>query len=448
MHKIRKYLKKIHKQEIRFLVSVPVVVAAMLGFLDLPMWSMAKEIGMQTPIVRQYRVAQETAAPILTPDSSAVPSTDSAVTPVVPETSRQPVQQAPVIEPVVPSPATTEPVPVLEPAPVPEPKPLPTIEPTPQPTPAEPAQTIPAPAPDQDRRILQQAPIKEEIIEEERVEIEFVDPREVKNALRDIKRMKTEIKSYIKKLGKLPNSADDITNCNTMLSRLDAHYAAINQPAEDESLRDALQEYYDGQYWDEVNKIRAKVEIPKELKNIARDLKKVRKLITQKAYQKLGLDLGAISAKLDNIQVAYDETQTKYAAGELEDAMDSLQEIHDCPPGEIMNMFYGVKEVKDQLKKIKNSEVKQIVEDLMGDVMDIIADGDYREASMALNEIRNGVMKLAAKFMKNSGGMNDEMRAKFDKFETLIKEKFGDKEENIEELEKNSERVPSNTIIP
>lgn len=371
--------KHFNNKKINFISVISIIALAVFCLFDLPILQMAQEIKAQTPIIRQYKVAQESPAP-------------------------------------------------AEPQPVPQPEQPQQYQ--------QPAQTDNQ---QQFNEIKQQPKIEipqQNFIEEEQMEMEIVDPREVQNALRDIKRMQSEIKKFAKQLKKLPNSATDVSFCENLLAKLGEHYGAISKPTENESLREALQEFWDERYWEEVNKLRAKIELPKELNNLAKDLKKLQKLVAQKSFQKLGFDMETLKARVNETQTNLNEIQAKYAAGELEDAMEALQEFRESGhPGEIMGVLYQMKDAKQRIKSIKNKEVLELINELLNEVAQTFNEGDFREANMAMQDIMGELMKLASKYMKGKPVLSDEMRAKFDRLESVIKGKLGEDNQNGAENE-------------
>ncbi|MBI5254713.1 hypothetical protein HY932_02970 [Candidatus Falkowbacteria bacterium] len=384
------------QRSVRFSLVILVVLLAIIGFVDWPLFSLANEIDMNTPIVHVYKISQTTPEP-------ATPAVEPTTT-----TTTEPAKAEPT-KTVKPLPATTEPAQQTN-----------VVEPSQPATPSEQTQKV---------------EYKEA---EEQTEIEFVDPREVQNALQDIKRMQADLKRFLKQVKKLPNSADDIAAINDFLSQLAGHYKNIKSPTEDTSLRGALQEFWDARLWEEVDKIRAKVELPKELTNIAKDLKKAKKLITQKAFTKLGLDMTAIAGYLAETETAYNEAKAFYDQGNMEDAQLAMEVIHGgLHPGEIMGVLYQMREIKDRVRSVKNKEVKQIIDELLADVIESANGGDFRDANQILNDIRAELMKIMQKYIKTSGTLDDKTRTKLEQLENLVSEKLS--QEPKEELQMKKE---------
>lgn len=313
--------------------------------------------------------------------------------------------------------------------PVPGPTESTNVTPPPMtPKPIEPGQTGPMqPAPTQPS---QPGTMMKPMMEggEEGPSEEFVDPREINNALRDIKRMLSEIKKFIKQLKKIQNSADDIAKLNELTSELQTATNNIKNPPADYSQREVLQDFYDQNYWETINTYRAKIELPKELARITKDLKKLEGLLKIKTYQKLGLDMNLLQNQINEIKEAVKSAQDNYQAGNLEDAMDALEPIREgMQPGEITCVLYGLKDSTRELSRIKDKEIKAQIQEILQPIIDAANEGDFREACQSLNDIRNEIMKVMS-YASKSKGLSPEMKQKIEKLQKTVEQKFGGEE--------------------
>jgi len=452
-------------------IFLPIIALTIFSFVDLPLFSMAQEIKMSTPIIRTYKVAQGTSTAAAATTGTANVVVNSTVTvPVEPSTIITPATDSSV--PTVTTVIVTEPPKITDTAPTPTvvnppvsggstvaPYPVTTTagEPMPSPVPATTTSggeamnnpVPPAVSGGGEENKLQ--PIKEDkqfnkgeqfiSEDDDGMEMEFVDPKQVKNALQDLKKIQSELKRFLKQVKKLPNSTDDAATINDLLTQAIGYYKNISAPAEDMSLHEAMQDFWDARLWDEVNVIRAKVELPKELISIDKDLKRAKKLITQKAYTNLGLDISVISGALGEVEAAYNEAKTNYDQGNMEDAQMAMEPIHNgLHPGEIMGVLNNMKEIKTRLKGLKNKEVKGIVDELLVDVIDSANAGDFREANQAMNDIKSELMKIMQKYMKVTSKLDDKTRGKLDQLEALMANKLGgEKPEKMEPKDEVSE---------
>jgi len=201
-------------------------------------------------------------------------------------------------------------------------------------------------------------------------------------------------------------------------------------------VREALQEFYDEQFWETISTLRAKIELPKQLAEVKKQLKRVQKMLKQKAFQNLGFDLNAINQRLDEIQAIYDEAQAKYQAGELEEAMEAMRDIFEgMHPGELNAILNQFRKIRLRMKALRNPEVKAAIEDILSEVITVTNSGDFREANMALNEIQKELMNLMLKYKKAPGILDSKTKEKIDKLESIIREKLGKEKEGTPPVE-------------
>ncbi|MBI5077475.1 hypothetical protein HZB94_03805 [Candidatus Falkowbacteria bacterium] len=401
---MKQFIEKISKhgkRGVHFGITLPVIALVIFSLVDIPLFTMAQELKMETPIVHIYKIAQV----------SITASTDA------------PTAEATTVVPITETKPTTEQAIIVSPAPIQETTQQQTTE----------QQKIEQPASQEAPVPTTPAPEKIEL-PYEKEEIEFIDPREVQNALQDIKRMQSDLKRFTKQLKKVKNSADDIAAINELLKQLAEHGKLIKNPPADMSLREALQDFWNARLWEEVDQFRAKAEIPNELKNIEKDLKRLKKMIIQKPFKNLGFDMALISQAVAEIETAFNETKTFYNQGNMEDALMALDTIRQgMHPGELMGIFYQTREIKDKIGLVKNKEVKAIINELLAPVIESVNDGDYRTANQILNEIRQELFKIMSKFMKQTTALDEKTRAKLDALEEMIGNKLNKEEPNKEE---------------
>jgi hypothetical protein len=170
---------------------------------------------------------------------------------------------------------------------------------------------------------------------EDEFEQDFIDPREIENALREISRMKGEIKGLQKRAARF-NNQELNRQIAQIMTELDQLGAKIKNPPGDYTMREALQEWYEARMWEELNKARAQVELPQMLKEIPVVVKRVERLLKLKTYQKLGLDTGNLAEYLNEVKEAHAAATIMYKEGNFEEAMEALSLIHESGhPGEL-----------------------------------------------------------------------------------------------------------------
>ncbi len=294
--------------------------------------------------------------------------------------------------------------------------------------------------------IIPPAPLPEKV--EEQAEEEFVNPQEVKQVLRELKDIKRELNKFAKQLAKLPNSSDDLNAINSLLEQTSNFQAIINSG---ENLRDTIQEFRDAQMWDEINKFRAKVEIPKEMKQWNKEIKRIGKLLTQKktknAASEFGLDLEGAKAKVEELKSGLAKVQEYYNGGDLESAIEEFDELRqDLQPWDISNVLQRFQELITGFKKVKDQEIKNQVKETLSETVSAFNDADYQFARELMDESFSELMQLIYKVSAkkyNKEGMLNTMQ----QLEIKMKEKSEEKMQK-EEIKTKTELAPESQSQP
>src|SRR3989338_11267884 len=182
--------------------------------------------------------------------------------------------------------------------------------------------------------------------------------RDAQQAKRDMAKQKKELNRLCNQLKRLKGTEDDLAQCEELRGKITEHEAKITATGDDtDALREAIEEYRDAQIWEELQKVRLKVELPKELNRITLDLKRAQRLLALKAYQKLGVDIASAKTQLETVKVLHDETKACYQAGDFECAMEKLQEVREGnSPGELTSVLQMLKGVTDMVRFVKDKE--------------------------------------------------------------------------------------------
>ncbi len=281
-----------------------------------------------------------------------------------------------------------------------------------------------------------QQPALQQFFEEEGQEqeefIDLVDPRELKQVQSQLNDLKRQSKQILKKAQKTAVFANEVSELNILLSEVDRFSNAIKN-AVPEDQREAIQEFYDAQLWETLNNIRVKIELPQELKFIEKDLKRLEKLIAAKKFAIEKVDLGIVRTTIDEIKNAVAEARNEFNQGNFEEAQEALQVIHEgSHPGEIFGILQQLREMNQRLKKAK-TEVKDAFHEVLAPVYEAIQGGDFREANMMLQDIRNDLWRLFDK-VKGKSSVNEDMRQKLQNLE----ERLQQKQQQIQEGDPNS----------
>lgn len=277
-------------------------------------------------------------------------------------------------------------------------------------------------------------PGPQNVFQEEHEPQIFVDPQEIRNVLREIRQIKSDLKRFINQLKKMAAGSEDLAKINELSAQLDSIQAVLlNSSSNDSELQDAIREFRDGEFWDEMNKIRAKVELPRELKQIASSIKRLEKLIALKTVQDIGLDIEKVRQAVGEMKQTLQTVQTHLANGELEEAMEAMQFFHEGGhPGEIEGTIHRVREIKSMLKRVKDQAVRSQADQILQEVIDAFNEGNWKDARETLDEYADDLMNLLQKLMRSQtqrGGSrnNQESFSKMQNLEGLIKNKLQEK---------------------
>lgn len=277
----------------------------------------------------------------------------------------------------------------------------------------------------------------------------FFDPREIQQILREIKQLRADIKRISNQLRKIAGSEGDIAALTEISSQLTQHQTAISNPsASNSELREAAQDFRDSNFWEQINKYRAKAELPKQIKEISNQLKRLERTIKVKAVQNLGLNLGQVQQSLAEIRQNLQVVQDNFNSGNYEEAMEAMQYFHEGGwPGEIEGTIHRVREIKRMLNQVKDRAIRAEVEKTLQEVIDAFNEGNYRDARETLDEYADDIQRLISQFLRASRGKinRQESLNKIRSLEDLIKSKLQDVEERRENRS-NNQQIPVQSV--
>ena len=278
---------------------------------------------------------------------------------------------------------------------------------------------------------------------EEMIDEDFVDPREVQQVLREIKDQKRELTRMAKQVKKLAGGNSILGEISALLEQLAGFENSINEGVD---LRGAIQEFRDAQIWEELNKIRARVEIPRELAQWNKEIKRLEKMLKQKKYQNMGLDLTMAGSKVGEIKETLSRVQEFYNNSDFESAMEEFDGLRqDLHPGEIMNVVQRMQELTNRLKAVKNAEVKERVKEAFSEVISNFNEGEYRIARELMDESWNDIMQMinqALSVGKKKGASKQNIFQMTDKIQNQMKNKSEEKREQFQEVRERMQNQP------
>lgn len=259
---------------------------------------------------------------------------------------------------------------------------------------------------------------------------DYVDPQEIRDVIKQFNDLRREVKRTLKMLAKVPNSGDDKGKLNGLLEQLAIWEKNLRNPPADTSKREVLQEFYDANVWDDINNVRRKAELPKNIREGEKALARSEKVWKSPRAKKYLSDLiPKVNEFLGNVRGALEAAKVALASGDLESAEEAMQTTYENHPGEVEGIFHMMSSIREGLKRVKDPEVKAIIEEVLQPINESLAQGDFRDANQALNEVQNEisrVIEIASRAPKRRPqNFDDKLR----RLEELLQQKFGGQEE-------------------
>lgn len=252
-------------------------------------------------------------------------------------------------------------------------------------------------------------------------ENEFADPQQVRDALRQLKDLTRETKRILKMAKKFPNLESEVGQLNEINSKL-LNFGQIFQSGKVD--RDTMQEFWDAQYWDTINTIRGKVELPDEIKRIEKDLNRLLKLVGKSTFVIEGVDMGAVKAKIDEVKSSVAQAKDNYAQGNYEDARENLQIVYEggSSPGEIMGILQQLNDMTKRMKRMK-PDVKAEFQDFLSPIFEAVGQGDFHEANMMFGEINRDLFRMMDS-LRSSSAVSDKFKVKMQELEQKMNQRI------------------------
>lgn len=231
---------------------------------------------------------------------------------------------------------------------------------------------------------------------------EFVPPQEVKNATNDIKRQLNELRKFKKDFEKL-TFADEVNKVDALIQQLTKYKADI-EAAKGRDQRDALQDYWNAQLWDEINGFRAKIEAPRELKNVRKEftglMKDVARSQTKKAFSFFTVDTAKLNEALKTKLSSLDTMEQNMKEKKFDEAWELLQsEIHEeWHPGDVRHFVNMLTEAHRRLKVLRDKDLQGKFLDVLNPIVETFNNGEYRDARDALVQFSEQMQKYEALF--------------------------------------------------
>lgn len=292
--------------------------------------------------------------------------------------------------------------------------------------PVQPLEQRPVQSPERSIQPMPLPPRDEFENEDDKERQDYVDPREIKDVLRQISQQKNEIKRLVKSAQKQKMSGA-ATELQSILSQITQQEQAIRSEG-NMLTRDTLQEFYDAQIWESIEKIRHQVQLPQELNQIEKELKRVDSILKQKATAAIpNLDLEVIRAKVAEARAALEQAKSALASGDTDSVKEAMEVFwqEGAHPGEISGTLSQLREVASGLKRIKSAEVREAILDILSPVFESINDGDFREARMQLENLKMELLPLMRK-AERLKTVDDNLQKKIQQLEQKLEDRSSD----------------------
>lgn len=335
-------------------------------------------------------------------DATTNSATETTATPPPP----LPPEQIPPPPPPVPPPPVNEPS-VNAPAPVNVPPAPPINAPAPVSAPAHPEGTVQPSPPDQEQPEVSDQP---------------PNPQECRDVRRQIRDQFRELNRFEKMLRKL-GLGQELEKLIAVRAKLKQHDSGIASGC----TRDRLQEFWDEQVWEEINAFRCKAELPQQFVQMERDFKRLDRQAAPKRLAVTGLNAEQFAAHVGQAKQALGEAKTAVANGSCEDANEAMQTFWEegLNPGEMMGVVNRLYDLRNQLKRVKDANVRAEFQEVLQPIIDAANEGDFRDANQAMNDIYNELQQLLYKVIASR---RYKYAPRLDKLEALLEGKFGKEE--------------------
>lgn len=286
---------------------------------------------------------------------------------------------------------------------------------------------------------------------------EFIDPREIKQTLREMKDMKKELKRFSSRAKKLANSDAMKSEIDSILSKLVVFEESVKAAqSSGTGARDAIDEFRNAELWEEVNTLRSKIELPTQIKSAQRELKKLKKMANQKAFKNIGFDMSVLNSYISETEILIARLNELYNAGNWEDLNTEMEDFYSTAhPGEIMGVMYRMQDLYRKMRSVRDKEVRAALEETLTEIKASFNQGDFRAARETFDDYADDLERLIRGAMKigRRGGMSEEdFDDDLQKVRDLIEAKLGKRLDNdngieIEEEPFNSPMMPEGNFM-
>lgn len=269
---------------------------------------------------------------------------------------------------------------------------------------------------------------------------DMVEPREIQDALRQMKDVQREIKRVLKKAKKV-----GFENELSQLNDLSSQVSGFQQKLQGTVDRETMSEFWDTHFWDTFNVIRIKIELPDDVARMEKDMKALDKTISRAKYALEGVDMNAVKSAVEATRGIMAQVRSLLSQGDYEGAQETMQDMWNgdvANPGELRGIVDQTQNIARELRSIKAAAVKQEILDFLAPVIAAINSGDFREANMMLNEVNRDIFRIMNQ-MRRKSSFDTQMKSKMDQLEQKMMQRLQEEEQK----QKNGQ-APTSSLMP
>lgn len=273
----------------------------------------------------------------------------------------------------------------------------------------------------------------EEFASEEESDQCQVNPREQKELIQEGRDFIKECKGALKQAQRAKRTAE-AKKINELCSWAQKNIAIFKNPpkTEDFCWRETVDEVRQqaGEVWEQLNQIRACLEIPQRIKELGNALKQPERILKtrRKTMERVGLDPVFIETKIAEFKAQKQQAEQFMSEGNCEEARSLIDEIFsgDSNPWPMQGAIERYINMADQIRRVCEPELKEGLNEFLGVLKPMIDQGNYQEVDGAFNQLGDKIWDMLgrAQDCRNFRQGADSPLAK--KFEDLFR-KFEEK---------------------
>lgn len=224
----------------------------------------------------------------------------------------------------------------------------------------------------------------------------FVSAQEIAQAKREL----NDIKKQLNQLNKTRGITSDLkSKVQEMIAEVNNFVSVIgNSSASDEELRDAIDEFHQRNFWDDMNALRARIQLPNELKQLTKTITRLEKTFKTKTAAAV-FDVNGLGQAVSEWKQQLSQVQAALSSGQYEEAQELMQVFYDNHPGECEGVVYQTLDQVKNIKRIKDQSLRSQADQLLQPIIALI---NQRECRDAREEFEGGVRSQINQYLKST----------------------------------------------